>query len=124
MAKDALGHDNIDKPFRLGGPHIGYGAGVWHVKNMGAAAGQVATNTQTGESFRGGNLAHISRQLDQRAADALASGPKSDPVPVHDSMAEKIDYAHNPLGLSRSEVNKDGVPNINSRSYGLGRGRK
>jgi hypothetical protein len=67
---------------------------------------------------------------DREAATALSSGgPKSDPAPVHDSMmasavrggpglaaqaaAEKIDYAHNPLGLSRSEVNADGIPNIN-----------
>ena len=55
------------------------------------------------------------------AAAQLSSGPKSASAPVHDSMKEKIDYAHNPLGLSRSEVNADGIPNINGRSYGAPR---
>lgn len=52
---------------------------------------------------------------DRQAASQLASGPKSAAAPVHDAQ---INYATNPLGLSRSEVNEDGIPNINSRPKG------
>ncbi len=93
MAKDAKGHgsssrggsyQNIDKNLKGPGRHVGYANGPWQISKLGA--GYLATHSQTGESFRGDSLGHVSDQL---AARTLSSGsPKSDTVPVHDSMSK------------------------------------
>ena len=91
--KDAQGHGsnsrggsypNIDKNLRGPGKHVGYANGAWRITKLGS--GYLATHSQTGESFRGDSLGHVSDQL---AARALASGPKSSPVPTHNSMASR-----------------------------------
>ena len=135
MAKDAKGHGSDGKggssyarqaPTKNGRARM-YGTSMadrikiaqdqQNIKE-GRAAGSSGDPLGTGLSPRD-VLAMRNAETTRRVAAALASGPKSAPVPVHDSMSNgKIDYAHNPLGLSRSEVNSDGIPNINRRGYG------
>ena len=100
--KDAQGHGsnsrggsypNIDKNLRGPGKHVGYANGAWRITKLGS--GYLATHSQTGESFRGDSLGHVSDQL---AARALASGPKSDPVATHDAFmkGQRMGYTDMP----------------------------
>ena|ERR1700676_126893 len=115
MAKDAKGHGsdarggypNIDRSaFRRNkdgtAQHVGYGDGTFRIAKSGG--GYRATEQNTGESFSGNSLSHISQQLsarssarslmtseltrvnnsDRAAAQELARGSnKSDAVPIH-----------------------------------------
>jgi hypothetical protein len=104
MAKDALGHGSNAKPIS-GSP--------MHAKTNDELRFIVRDAHEAGRNAQGmGDERGINKYADQvndastvlgyrsrggksdAPADVLASGPKSAPVPVHDSMAASIDRGH------------------------------
>jgi hypothetical protein len=141
IMKDSKGHGsntrggsypNIDVNLRGPGQHVGYGNGPWRITKLGS--GYLGTHAKSGDTIRGTSLGHISSQLQEisdRAypgagrspfgadgqnklmADRLASGPKSAPAPVHESMANRYQAEHGWDG----DVGKVGAPGHPGRGY-------
>lgn len=72
------GYHNIDKPFIVGGPYVGYGAGTFLIRKnsyKGSPRAWRGVEKRTGVVIYGPTLEDLSRQLEERALAAANKAP-------------------------------------------------
>lgn len=72
------GYHNIDKPFIVGGPYVGYGDGTFRISKYRYQKSPQAwrgVEQRTGAAIYGPTLKDLSRQLEERALAAANKAP-------------------------------------------------